>query len=209
MIKTLDTDSAIPLWPTTFNLWTNLGDLNVAGSASNMPSLVAPLYYGQAVRTSASDPRMYNSQWFTLLPRVGVAYRLNDKTALRVGWSRFAEAQVSLRSEETYDPSNGYDQQTYALAPLTGIPRSYLQDPFPSGATYPNPLIPAVGKALGPYQDLGNSWSYWNGLKTPIDDRFNFNIQRQLPDQFRFDATEFLVLRTERPAVRRQLWLNL
>jgi hypothetical protein len=195
LIRTLDTHSAIPNWPTsTFNLWTPqvLAAANLPASAANIPSLVAPLYYGQAVRTTASNPRMYDAQKFTLLPRVGVAYRLNDKTALRLGYSRFAEAQVSLRSEETYDPSNGYDQQTLGLGPLVGIPRSYLKDPFPMATAYPNPIRPAVGTALGPYQDLGNSWSYWSGLKTPIDDRFNFNIQRQLPGQFRLDATEYL-----------------
>jgi hypothetical protein len=194
LIRNLDTSSAIPNWPSTFNLWSPqvLASANLPASASNIPTLVAPLYYGQAVRTTAGNKYMYDAQRFTLLPRIGVAYKLNDKTALRVGYSRFAEAQVSLRSEETYDPSNGYDQQTMGLGPLTGIPRSYLTDPFPQATAYPNPIIPAVGTALGPYQDLGNSWSYWNGLKTPIDDRFNFNIQRQLPGQFRLDATEFL-----------------
>jgi hypothetical protein len=194
LIKTLDTSSAIPNWPSNFTLWTPqvLAYANLPASASNIPSLVSPLYYGGAVRTTAGNKYMYAAQRFTLLPRIGVAFKLSDKTALRVGYSRFAEAQVSLRSEETYDPSNGYDQQTMGLGPLEGIPRSYLKDPFPLATAYPNPIIPAVGTALGPYQDLGNSWSYWNGLKTPIDDRFNFNIQRQLPGQFRLDATEFL-----------------
>jgi hypothetical protein len=194
LIKTLDTTNAIPNWPSSFNLWTPqvLSAANLPASASNIPSLVAPLYYGVAERTTASNPGMYPVGWLTLLPRVGLAYKVSDKTALRFGWSRFEEAQVSLRSEETYDASNGYDQATNMLGPLEGVPRARLANPFPSGGQYPNSLIPVVGTALGPYQDLGNPWTYWSGLKVPIDDRFNFNIQRQLPGQFRLDATEFL-----------------
>ena len=194
LIRTLDTHSAIPNWPSDFTLWTPqvLAAANLPASASNIPTLVSPLYYGGAVRTTARNPRMYDVGWFTFLPRAGIAFRLNDKTALRFGYSRFAEAQVSLRSEETYDASNGYDQATNLLGPLEGIPRAYLKDPWPAGTAYPNPVIPTVGTALGPYQDLGNPWSYWSGLKIPIDDRFNFNIQRQLPGNFRLDATEFL-----------------
>jgi hypothetical protein len=124
-----------------------------------------------------------------------VAYRLNDKTALRVGWSRFAVTWLSNSSDDSDIFANGYSQSTDALGPLAGIPRSYLAHPYPTGGTYPNPIIPAVGNALGPYQDLGNSWSFYDmrQYKVPINDRFNFNIQRELPGNFRLDVTEFLM----------------
>jgi len=123
-----------------------------------------------------------------------VAFRLSDKTALRVGWSRFAVTWLSNSSDDSIVQANGYSETTNALGPLAGMPRSYLADPFPSAGNNPNPVIPALGNALGPYTDLGNNWSFYDArqYKVPINDRFNFNVQRELPANFRLDVTEFL-----------------
>ncbi|MGA2074017.1 MAG: carboxypeptidase-like regulatory domain-containing protein [Terriglobia bacterium] len=197
LIKTLDTKQNIQNWPSSFNLWTPqvIAAAKLPANAANLPYLVASQYNGAAVRTSATDPNVYYGVNNTFLPRAGVAYRLNDKTALRVGWSRFAVTWLSNSSDDSDIFANGYSQTTDALGPLAGIPRSYLAHPYPTGGTYPNPIIPAVGNALGPYQDLGNSWSFYDmrQYKVPINDRFNFNIQRELPGNFRLDVTEFLM----------------
>ena len=164
-------------------------------SAANLPSLVQPQFNGVAVRTSASDPNVWYGANDLFLPRAGVAYRLNDKMALRAGWSRFAVTWLENSSDDSNIFVNGYSETTNALGPLAGIPRSYLADPYPTGGAYPNPIIQAVGNALGPYQDLGNPWSFYDmrQYKVPINDRFNFNIQRELPQNFRLDVTEFLM----------------
>ena len=65
------------------------------------------------------------------LPRAGLAYRLNDKTAVRVGYSRFAVTWLSNSSDDSIIYANGFSQSTSALGPLSGIPRSYLADPVP------------------------------------------------------------------------------
>jgi hypothetical protein len=202
LIKTLDLTKAIPALQ-GFNLWTPavLAAANLPASAANIPSLVAPSYTGTAIRTSAGDPRVWDAPWKTFLPRAGIAYRLNDKTAVRAGYSRFAVPQVMNRQDESFIAANGYSQTTNALGPLTGLPRSYLDNPYPTGGAYPNPLQQAVGKAMGTYQDLGNTWGgySWSGYfnnafyKIPMNDRFNFNLQRQLPSQLRFDATLFMM----------------
>jgi hypothetical protein len=147
------------------------------------------------VRTSNSDPNVYYGVNNTFLPRAGIAYRLNDKTALRVGWSRFAVTWLSNSSDDSNIFANGFSQSTSALSPLAGVPRSYLANPYPSAGNYPNPIIPAVGTALGPYQDLGNNWNFYDmrQYKVPINDRFNFNVQRELPANFRLDVTEFIM----------------
>ncbi len=201
LIRTLDMNQAIPGMQ-GFNVWTpGVQSAVVAQGAAaaalypTLSTLVTPTFNGMAVRTNANDSRSWYAPWLTLLPRMGVAYRLSDKTALRFGWSRFATSQVSNRSDESYDQFNGFSQDTSTLGTLNGIPRSLLSNPYPTTGSYPNPIIPAVGTKLGPFQDLGNSWSFWNGpqYKIPINDRFNFNIQRQLPAQFRLDVTEFLM----------------
>jgi hypothetical protein len=172
-----------------------LAAANLPASAADIPSLVASQYNGAAVRTSPTDPNVWYGVNNLFLPRAGLAYRLNDKTALRFGYSRFAVTWLSNSSDDSIIYANGFSQQTNALGPLSGIPRSYLADPYPSGGTYPNPVIQAVGTALGPYQDLGNSWNFYDmrQYKVPINDRFNFNIQRELPGGFRLDATEFMM----------------
>ena len=139
---------------------------------------------------------MYDSPWNVVLPRAGIAYRLNDKTAIRAGYSRFAVQEIANRSDERINASNGYQQNTSLLGPLNGIPRSYLDDPYPTGGAYPNPIMLAAGNSLGRYTDLGNPWGgFYDGniLKVPMNDRVNLNIQRQLPDQFRLDATWYMM----------------
>jgi hypothetical protein len=197
LIKTLDLTQAIPNWPSNFTLWTAgvLAAANLPASASNLPSLVAPQYVGQAIRTTASDPTVFSGANDLFLPRAGIAYRLSDKTALRAGYSRFAVTWLSNSGDDSVIQTNGYSENSSPLGPLEGIPRSYLDNPYPTGGTYPNPVIQAVGNTLGPYTDLGNSWNFYDGrlYKVPINDRFNFNVQRQLPQQLRFDATLFMM----------------
>jgi len=201
LIKTLDTNSETPGFYDSkgnpvINIWNPqvLAAANLPASAANLPTLVAPQFNGVAVRTSNSNPWVYTSPNDIFLPRAGVAFRLSDKTALRVGWSRFAVTWLSNSSDDSIVQANGYSETTNALGPLAGMPRSYLADPFPSAGNNPNPVIPALGNALGPYTDLGNNWSFYDArqYKVPINDRFNFNVQRELPANFRLDVTEFL-----------------
>ncbi|MGO8735921.1 MAG: carboxypeptidase regulatory-like domain-containing protein [Terriglobia bacterium] len=202
LIKTLDMQNAIPGFQTAVpTIWTPgvQAAVTAAGGGGLYPTLstlVVPNFTGAAIRSSANSPGTYQSPWDEFLPRAGLAFRLNDKTAIRVGYSRFAVSQVSNRSDESSNASNGYFQATSGLAPLEGVPREYLNSPFPTGGTYPNPIIPALGNSLGRYQDLGNSWGGYynpNQFKIPMNDRFNFNVQRQLPAQFRLDATMFMM----------------
>jgi hypothetical protein len=88
-------------------------------------------------------------------------------------------------------PTNGFSQSTAILGPLQGTPRTLLSDPFPSS----NPVRLPVGTSLGRYTDLGNSISFWDGniMKTPMNDRFNFTVQRQAPAKIVTEATFFMM----------------
>ncbi len=50
------------------------------------------------------------------------------------------------------------------------------------------------GSSLGRYTELGNSISFWDGniMKTPLNDRFNFSIQRQTMANLFTEATFFM-----------------
>jgi hypothetical protein len=153
----------------------------------------APKYNGAMIYTSNKDPRMYDAPWNTFLPRAGIAIRINDRTAFRAGYARYAVPWVAIHPETGGLPTNGFSQDTSLLGPLDGTPRSLLDDPYPSSGQYAHPVLPPVGNSLGRYQDLGNSISYWNGniMKTPMNDRFNFTIQRQAPYRIFTEATFF------------------
>jgi hypothetical protein len=145
------------------------------------------------IYTSNKNPRMYDAPWNTFLPRAGIALRINDKTAFRAGYARYAVPWVAIHPETGGLPTNGFSQSTALLGPLEGTPRTLLSDPFPTGGANPNPVILPVGNSLGRYQDLGNSISFWDGkvMKTPMNDRLNFTIQRQAPYRLFTEATFF------------------
>ena len=160
-----------------------------------MPSQVTSIanvgykYNGAWMFTDASNPRVYKSL-NNFLPRAGVAIRLNDKSALRLGYARYAVPMKGAFTEGLGSiPLNGYSQTTNALGPVEGVPRTLISNPFPST----NPVIAPIGKGYGRYTDLGNSLSWFNqDLKRPVNDRVSISYQRQLPWQFMSDTTFFM-----------------
>ena len=148
-------------------------------------------YNGALIYTSDKDPRMYGAPWNTFLPRIGIALRINDKTAFRAGYARYAVPWITIHPETGSLATNGYSQNTSILGPLQGVPRALLSDPFPAS----NPVLAPAGNSRGRYQDLGNSISFWNPsqIKTPLNDRINFTIQRQAPQRIFTEATFFMM----------------
>jgi len=184
LVKTLDLTNPIPELQNT-----------VMPSQVTAITTTAPKYDGAMIFTSNKNPRMYDAPWDTFLPRIGMALRINDKTAFRTGYARYAVPWVTIHPETGGLPTNGFSQSTSLLGPLEGAPRSLLSDPYPTGGANPNPVILPVGNSLGRYQDLGNGINFWNGhiLKTPLNDRFNFTFQRQAPYRFFTEATFFMM----------------
>jgi hypothetical protein len=195
LVKTLDLTQPIP----------ELQGLTIPQVCSGSTCIpqTSYLFNGAMVYTNAQDPRMYRAPWNTWLPRVGIAYRLSDKTAIRAGYARYAVPWVSIHPETGGLGVNGYAQSTNALGPLSGTPRALASDPYPlAGYTYQsvpigqNPVQLPVGNSLGRYTDLGNAISFWAGdtnMKTPLNDRFNFGIQHQAPFNIFTQATVFMM----------------
>lgn len=176
----------------------NLDLTNPIPEFSNAPAMPAevtaiataqPKYNGAFIFTDSSHPRMYDARKNLWLPRVGVAYRLNDVTSLRAGWARYAVPMVAIHPEGFPLPKYGFVQTSNVLGPLEGKPRAFLTDPFPAS----NPLILPPGNSLGRYTQLGDTMSWYApDTRTPINDRINISIQRQLPFRFVLDTTFFM-----------------
>jgi len=120
----------------------------------------------------------------------GLAWKLNDKTVLRVGYGRFVvPASLANPERDTLGEIDlgGFTPRTNAPAVLAGIPQSYLASPFPFG------LDPITGKSYGRYTNLGSAVNIDQyQQRTPISDRMNVSVQRQLPGNFILDGTYFV-----------------
>ncbi len=157
-----------------------------------------PLAINGAWRFTDSDNRYtWNPQKNLFLPRAGIAIRLNNVTALRIGYARFAVPAVQNRDAVGIlgsTPYPGFTATTTPLGLLEGIPRSQFSDPYPSGGANANPLIEPYGKKYGEYAIVGSGEGVFfdQNLKTGQNDRINLTLQRELIGRVVMDATFFM-----------------
>ncbi|HSB15542.1 MAG TPA: TonB-dependent receptor [Bryobacteraceae bacterium] len=146
---------------------------------------------GAWVFTDNDHPGVFNSQKNVFLPRIGAAIRINDNTALRVGFARYAVPWVTIYPETNSWPKDGFARSTPIISPIEGKPQTIISDPFPVS----NPLQTPIGKSLGRYTNLGaNATFFPQDMIHPINDRFNVSLQRQAPFRILTDTTFFMNL---------------
>lgn len=154
---------------------------------------IAYQWNGALVFADGKHPGLWNNNKHNFMPRIGAAYAIDGKTALRFGYARYINPPMDLiagAQQMLLGPAYGYTITSTALAPLTGIPQSVLGNPFPSS----NPLQPIPGQSLGRYTQLGDSvtWNQQN-MRTGVNDRYNLSLQRQLPGGMLVDGTFFMI----------------
>jgi len=164
------------------------------GNVVKMPTEVTSIYKGTFkyngawIYTDDSHPGVFDSQKNVFLPRAGIAFRVNDNTALRLGWARYSVPWVTIYPETNSWPKDGYARSTSVLGPLQGVPRTTIDNPFPAE----NPLLQPVGKTLGRYLNLGGGATFFpQDMIHPINDRVNLSLQRQLPFNILTETTFF------------------
>ncbi len=164
------------------------------------------LFNGAWVFTDANNRNAWDKKVLTLLPRIGGAYRLGDKSVIRIGYARYLEPSSRIRDPlgDFVNQYSGFSTSTPAatlavVAPATGpVPRATLSNPFPANIT---PIQLPVGQSLGRYTNLGNSigttaGNATNGLdqfdqKPAVNDRFSFSYQREIWGHFVIDLDYF------------------
>lgn len=155
-----------------------------------IPGAPKPTYNGAWVYTDSDNRRLYNAPRTNFLPRLGVAFRANDRTAIRIGYARYAVPINSILGYAWRLPSSdGFSITSTGPVALQGVPQGVLSNPFPAS----NPLIMPVGRGNGRNTNLGAgaTWTRQD-LKTPMNDRFNFTVERDLLAGIKFDATFFM-----------------
>ena len=123
----------------------------------------APIWNGAWI-WGAPGQRKVNAQ-SSFGPRIGLAYRLNNKSVVRVGYARFITPLVltggtgsSMTGDATGSLSyDGYSATSTTAPVLAGIPQAVISNPFNAA----NPLIPAVGNSLGTYTNLGGAATFY------------------------------------------------
>jgi hypothetical protein len=139
------------------------------------------------------------SEASNFLPRAGLAYRLDSKTAIRAGYARYltpASIQVAIIGELPYPGLFGPNQCG------SGDRReaaSLLERSFPGYQSAHSVL----GKALGRYTNLGGAVTTdVENFRPNLNDRFNVSVQRELVKKIVVDATYFANIGHDLPYTR-------
>ena len=174
---------------------------------------------GGWVFTDSGNPYAWNAQTNLFLPRAGLAIRLNSRTALRIGYSRYATPPIQEKGGGASDagldilgstPYPGYEIEGSPLSSINGTPRAFFADPFPSGGAHPNPLPEPFGQRFGRFATLGSNEArfFHQDWTAGVNDRFNFSVQREMLSRIVVDATFFMNFGSNQPFDRRHNLLD-
>ncbi|HYW70092.1 MAG TPA: hypothetical protein VE961_03600, partial [Pyrinomonadaceae bacterium] len=172
------------------------------------------LFNGAWVFTTADNRHAWERKVMNLLPRLGFAYRLGDKSVVRLGWGRYLSPSAKIRDPlgDFVIQMSGFSTSTPSatLATVAGgpsgvIPRATLSNPWPTTIA---PIQQPLGQSLGRYTNLGNAiGSAGNAtsgidqynLRPAVNDRFSFSFQREIWKKFIVDFEYFYNLENNLP----------
>ena len=147
----------------------------IAGGFPQLPPSAFALKGGMTFAgLNGNGGSLYNAPKNVLMPRLGIAYRLNTKTVFRTGFGMFAGFLGERRGDVF---QNGFTQNTnMVLTNDNGLHfLTTLANPFPNG------VAPAVGAAAGLQTFLGQGFTYFNqNPKIPVTMRWEASLQHEL-----------------------------
>lgn len=119
-----------------------------------------------------------NEHFANFSPRIGVAYRLNDRTVLRAGFGKFViPSDLQFPESSAQSPLSYITNNPVSTLNNGSTPNATLDNPLPSGIT------PAPGRASN-YQQLllgGSANALSADEKNGETFQWNVAVQRQLP----------------------------
>ena len=177
----------------------------VSAAPPSIPSSITSMlnvpysFTGSWVGTSASHPGIWPSQKLVFMPRLGIAYRLGEKTAIRFGYARYvtpSELNYVGRSYGSFEALNftqppypGYDASQTPLPLNNGVPQQFVSNPYVN-----NPIVAPPGATAGAAIGLGAANIAWAGANfvRPVNDRFNLTVSREMPGRILVNGTFFM-----------------
>jgi hypothetical protein len=163
-------------------------------------------FNGAWIFTSEDNRNAWNRKVLNLLPRLGGAFRIDDKSVFRFGWGRYISPSSKIRDPlgDFVNQYAGYSTSTpgptfavVAGGPTGVVPRAVLSNPFPAAIA---PIQQPLGQSLGRYTNLGNSIgaaaNATNGidqydLEPAVNDRYSLSYQREIWGKFVLDIEYF------------------
>lgn len=166
-----------------------------------------PRYNGAWIFANADNRNAWDRRPTDFLPRIGMAYRLSDKSSLRIGWARYIQPSSRIRDTlgDFVDAYTGYSTVTSTLNPIftTSPATSWittLANPFPTTGVGLNPVQQPTGQSLGIYTGLGNTVNFDEfDQKPPINDKITVVYQREIWNKMVFSADYFINLGSRLP----------
>ena len=127
--------------------------------------------------------RMINNSLGDWAARLGLAYRLNDKTVLRGGYGRSYDAWATIVQLSQNFGGNWPSLNTLDNSGLN-------VDAMPSNTVYANDPLQLGSTGLYPINDFSqvSQWMVDPNFRTPYFDQWNAGIERQLPANIALDA---------------------
>lgn len=126
------------------------------------------------------EPRgQFNSTWKNFGPRLGIAYRLNDRTVIRTGYAIFYAPRFGTTGAQNFGMP-GAQIVTPWVSSVDGVtPLNLLDNPFPSGLLQaPDTVAYRTQLGLGLLaMDRGN-------VSNTNNQQWNFTLQRQMPGEW-------------------------
>jgi hypothetical protein len=129
--------------------------------------------------------RLYDTDWTNVAPRIGMAWRITNKTVLRAGSGVYYMSPTQNGVVQGFSQSTPYTSSLDGVTPSAGLTGPYsLQNPFPNG------LNPASKASLGLSTNVGNSVSFDPPhFKIPRTYQYSVGIQRELPHGIMVEAS--------------------
>ena len=153
------------------------------GGTPEVPASQFNLNGGLAYAGVNGQPRqLFNRDTNNIMPRLGMAYQLSNRTVIRAGYGISFGFMGARRGDVV---QNGFTQRTTLVPSLdNGLSfKSTLANPYPDGIRAP------AGSSLGAMQDLGNSISVVNpNTVAPRLQHWQVSFQRELPGRMALEA---------------------
>ncbi len=126
--------------------------------------------------------RVVKNSLFDWAPRLGLAYRFNDKTVIRAAYSRFYDEWADITQLSQNFGGNWPAVNTIQNNGLNAnVPTVTAADPLQFGSG---------GGTVYPINDFSqvSQWMVDPNFQTPVFDQWNAGIQRELPGNLTLDA---------------------
>ena len=150
-------------------------------TASSTPAQASGLPE-HVIVTPNSNHRIIQNSLKDWAGRVGLAYRLNDKMALRAGYGRFYDTWGTVMQLAQNFAGNWPNVATIENNGLNqNLPTAKITDPLGIGSG---------GAIIYPVSTFNqvSQWMVDPGFRTPYMDQWNFGVQRELPADMVLDA---------------------